>query len=222
MKGIKLKAVLGGRKFALLGAAIAVGGLSLIGGGGIAHAALGNQPGTLIITPGNDTTAHVGQLFPLSTVPSWSTTVACPSTANGSAKLVEVEADGSTEIAWSAFVNGASTPISAHGTVANTSVGGLEGLAGYGPGQTAELVVNCFIGASGGGGTTVPSMDAFISYSADGNSYSISNTPPAGPASTTTTLSVQPSTVQVNGSVTLTATWDPLESTCRHASLSIL
>jgi hypothetical protein len=195
MKGIKLKALLAGRKVALLGAVAAVAGMSLLSAVP-ANAALGTQPGTLTISPATG---------PLSTVVTWSTTVACPATANASAKLLMVNPDGATLTAWSANINGASTPLTNKTVVASTSVGGFETIAGYASGQTAELVVECFPGASGTG-TPVPFMDAFITFSADGTSYSVSGTAPAGPATPNVVLTATPNPVQVGSNVTLTAT----------------
>src|SRR5215469_7327873 len=80
MKRNKLKAVLASRQAVLLGASVAVVGLSLLSAVP-ANAALGTQPGTLTITPATG---------PLTKVPTWGTTIACPSTANGSAKLLLV------------------------------------------------------------------------------------------------------------------------------------
>lgn len=79
----------------------------------------------------------------------------------------------------------------------------VEGIGGYTTGQTAELVVVCFSGASGTG-TAVPFMDTFVTFTA--TNYSTSATPPAGPVTPAVTLSASPNPVQVGTSVTLTAT----------------
>src|SRR5262249_36608845 len=100
MKRNKLKAVLASRQAVLLGGSVAVAGLSLLSGAGVANAALGTQPGTLTITPATG---------PLTTVPTWSTTIGCLSTANASAKLLLVNPDGVTLTAYSANINGAAS-----------------------------------------------------------------------------------------------------------------
>jgi hypothetical protein len=202
VKGLRLNAVLPGRKVALLSAAIAVAGLSLLGVTP-ASALLGTQPGTLIINPGGTSTT-LGVPEPLTTVPTWSTTIACPSTANASAKLLMVNSDGVTLTAWSANINGASTPLTNKTVIASTSVGVFETLGGYSAGQTAELVVQCYTGASGTG-TAVPYEDAFITFNTDNATYAIGAVFP-GPVTPTVTLTATPNPVQVGISVTLTAT----------------
>jgi len=196
MKGIKLKAVLAGRKFALLGAAVTVAGMSLLAGG-TAYAALGTSTGTLTFS------AMSGQL---TNSPTWSQTAACPSSANASAKLLIVLSDGVTEQSWSKVINGAASALTGQAlNPAGETIGSLEGIAGYAAGNTAELVVNCYSGASGTG-TIVPFNDAFITFNADNATYTISDTAPAGPVTPTVTLSAQPNPVQVGSNVTLTAT----------------
>jgi hypothetical protein len=194
VKGIKLKAVLSGRKVALLGAAMAVAGLSLHAVAP-ASAALGTQPGTLTINPMSG---------PLTTVPTWSTTEGCPATANASEKLLEVNSDGVTLTAWSANINGAATAVSNEPVVASTTVGVFETLGGYTAGQIAELVVQCYSGPSGTG-TAVPYMDAFIDYNSDNATYLINGAQPAA-STPTVTLSAAPNPAQVGTNVNLTAT----------------
>ena len=194
MKGIKLKAVLAGRKAALLGVAVAVAGLSLLSGAP-AHAALGTQPGTLTISPSTG---------PLTTVPTWSTTIACPSDANASAKLDEVGLDGVTLTPWSASINNAAAPLSNETVVASATVGTFEAIAGYTSGQTAELVVYCFSGPNGSG-TAVPYMDTWIQFNSDSATYTTGPDLVPAPTTPTVTLFASPSPVQVGASVTLTA-----------------
>jgi hypothetical protein len=162
------------RKAALLGAAVAVAGLSLLSAAP-AKAALGTQPGTLTLTPATG---------PLSTVPTWSTTTACPSTANASAKLLLLNPDGVTLTAFSANINGASTPLTNEPTVAGASVRVLETNAGYTAGKTGELVVQCYSGASGTG-TIVRYMHARLTFNTDNTTYTVSAlSSPVAPTST--------------------------------------
>jgi hypothetical protein len=196
MKGIKLKAVHVGRKGALLGAAIGVVGLSLLGG--VANAApVGSNPGALQFTPASG---------PLSTVPTWSTTTACPAGFNF-ATLQFVAAD-STPAAPDISTIGAQTlsgtaPVTNGQLVAGTTVAALESLGGYATGQTAEAVVLCSSGQGGTGSTTF-NQDEFITFNA--TTYSTSATPPAGPVTPTVVLTAQPNPAQVGTTVTLTAT----------------
>jgi hypothetical protein len=196
MQGIKLKAVLAGRKVALLGAAAAVAGLSLLASVP-ADAAVGTSTGTLTFSQ---------MTGPLTNGPTWSQTAACPSTANASAKLVIVLSDGVTEQSWSKVINGAATALTGQAlNPVGETIGQLEGVASYTAGSTAELVVNCYSGASGTG-TIVPFNDAFITFNTDNSTYTISDTAPAGPATPTVTLSATPNPVQEGTNVTLTAT----------------
>ena len=200
MKGIKFKAVLAGRKFALLGAAVAVAGLGVLGGAGVANAALGTQPGALTFNPGT-----IGTALPLTTVPTWSTTIACPATANASAKLLLVNPDGVTLTAYSANINGAAAALTNEPVLTGASVGSIESLAGFTAGSHSEFVVECFPQASGVG-TPVPFMDDFVTFNTDGTTYTLSNTAPTGPVTPSVVLNVQPNPVQVGTNVTLTAT----------------
>jgi hypothetical protein len=195
MKGIKLKAGLAGRK-ALLGvAAVAVVGLSLVTAG-TAHAALGTSTGTLTFSAMSGSTA---------TSPTWSQGVACPGADSASAKLLVVLSDGVTEQSWSAVVNGAATALTNRALVGTTpaTIAQLWNTTGYADGSTAELVVNCYSAASGGG-TIVPFNDAWITVT--GSTYTISDIAPVGPVTPTVTLQANPSTVQVGNTVTLSAT----------------
>lgn len=196
MKGIKLKALSAGRKGVLAGAAVAVVGLSLLGSASIAHAAVGTSIGTLTLS------APTGSL---TSAPTWSQTAACPGTANGSAKLEIVLSDGVSEQAWSANINGAASALSGEALEKGATIGALESVAGYSAGQTAELVVNCYSGASGTG-TLVPFNDGFITFNTDGATYSFTDSQPSGPATPTVTLSATPNPVQEGSTVTLTAT----------------
>jgi hypothetical protein len=68
-------------------------------------------------------------------------------------------------------------------------------------GATTELAVFC---SPAGGGTGEYAGDTFVMVNTAGTTFTMTNTPPAGPASTTVTLTA--SSTQVNSNITLTAT----------------
>jgi hypothetical protein len=180
-------------------ASATIGGSTLLAAGS-AEAAVGTQPGTLVLTPGGSTAN------PTSTSPTWSTTVGCPSGFQSSAVVKEAHADGTSSSA-SVFVNSATVPLTGaipaqplQGTMAQ-----IQGFGAIPNGGTQELYVICYSGNSGTGNAQ-PFMDLFVTYSADGSTYTTSATAPAGPVATTTALNAQPSTAQVGATVTLTAT----------------
>jgi hypothetical protein len=195
MKGIKLKAVHMGRKGALLGASVAVVGLSLLGGA-VAHAAVGSNPGQLSLGPATG---------PLTSSPTWSTSAACP--AGFSFGTLQMEYSDSTAgnpdyNTIGAQTLGATAPISGATLVSGDSIGTLESQAGWTTGQTAELAVLCSSG-QGGTGTTTYDQSIFITFGA--TTYSTSATGPAGPATPVVVLTATPNPVQVGANVTLTA-----------------
>ena len=176
-----------------------IGGTTLLAAGA-AEAAIGTQPGTLVLTPGGSTPT------PTTTSPTWSTTVGCPSGFQSSAVVKSVHADG-TSSSVSVFVNSATVsltgPIPAQPLQA--TMAGIQSNAGIPNGGTQELYVICYSGNSGTGNAQ-PYMDIFVTYDATGANYTTSATPPAGPLSTTTTLTASPNPAQVSATVTLTAT----------------
>jgi hypothetical protein len=196
MKGIKFKPFQSGRKALLLGATVAIAGLSLIGGAGVAHAALGTDHGKVTLNPATG---------PLTTSPTWSTTEGCPVGNQGSEKLLMVNVDGTTTTAWSANINGAANPVTNQAVLQGDQVADFEGFGGFNAGQTTELVVQCTSGASGTGSVMFV-MDEFLTFNADGTTFSTSATPPAGPVTPTVAVTASPSTAQVGTSVLLTAT----------------
>lgn len=202
MKRIKLKAVLASRKAVLLGAAVAVVGLSLLGGTA-AHAAVGTQPGHLTFSPATGTST---------TVPTWNTDEACPAGlpfasldlvySDSTTAAPDINGIGATSV-------GATGPISGALLLNNTPLASflskaLPAFGGYKAGQTAEAVVLCSSG-TGGTGTTQYFQDEFITLTAAGG-YTTSSTPPAGPVTPNVVLSVSPNPAQVNTQVTLSAT----------------
>jgi hypothetical protein len=176
-----------GRAALLLGAVGAtVGGMML--GAGTAHAIVGKNPGLVQLSPASG---------PTSSKPTWSTSTACASGFQGSAVLREVHADLATTNSVSTVVNGTAAPFSGtlQGTMAQVQFHG-----GIPNGGTQELVVICFSGPSLTGSSD-PEQDIFITYSADGSTYTTSST-----LSTTTTLTASPNPAKVCQTVTLTAT----------------
>jgi hypothetical protein len=167
-----LKAERFGRTALLLGVAAAtVGGSLLVAGA--AQAAIGKNPGAVQLS------ATSG---PTTAKPTWSTTIACAAGFQGSAVFREVHSDGTTTNSISPTVNGTATPFS--GTLQAT-IAQIQSSGGIPNGGTQELVVICFSGASLTG-TSDPEMDIFITYSADGSTYTTSSPNPANVGQTVT------------------------------------
>jgi len=198
----KLKSLRAGRlartaaMLALAGAAI--GGTTVLTAGA-ASAAIGTSPGTLVLTPGGSTAS------PTTTSPTWSTTVGCPSGFQSSAVVKEVHADGTTTNNVSVFVNSATVPLTGPipAQPLQATMAQIQTQGGIPNGGTQELFVTCFAGNSGTGASQ-PFMNTFVTYSADGTTYTTSNTQPA--TTTTTTLTAAPSPATTGQTVTLTAT----------------
>jgi len=121
-------------------------------------------PGTLQLSPASG---------PLSSRPTWSTSVACPSGYQGSAVFSELHADGTTYTTIAPIVNGTNVPFS--GTLLAT-IARIQFFGGVPDGGTEELFVQCTSGP-GGTGNTLNDMKIYITYSADGTSYTTSSTP---------------------------------------------
>ena len=199
MKGtpiIKLKSLSVGRKVLLGGAAAATLGLAMLGGTA-AHAAapLGNEPGQLTLSVGTSgsTTAAAG---------TYTTLQGCPAGFQGSGALAAVNSDGASTTLISPVTNGTA---SAWTGQLNSTFAKIMTLTGVGAGQTDELVVDCNSQGSLVGNDTF-AMDIWVTYSANGATFTISNTPPAGPADTTTVVSATPNPAQEGTTVTLSAT----------------
>ena len=170
-----------------------VGGMLL--GAGPAQAALGTQPGTVNLVPPTGAT---------SSTPTWATTVACPSGFQGSAVFEEVHSDGTTFTTISPVVNSSTTSLAAPFTgTLQATIATIQSIGGIPNGGTQELFVQCASG-TGGTGNVQNVMDIFITYSADGTTYSTANAPPA--TSTTTTLATSNASPTTCTAVTLTAT----------------
>jgi hypothetical protein len=200
MKGtpiIKLKSLSVGRRVLLGGAAAAVLGLAMLGGGTAAHAAapLGNEPGQVSISGGTSGSTSATGL-------TYTTAVGCPAGSQGSGALTAVNSDGASTTLISPVTNGTASPWTGQ---LNATFAKIESLTGVGAGQTDELVVDCNSQQSLLG-NDVFAMDVWITYSADGTAYTLSNSPPAGPAATTTVVTATPNPAQVGSTVTLNAT----------------
>src|SRR5579859_2034147 len=152
--------------------AVVVGGVLLsvyaAQGAQAVQAALGTNPGAVALTPASGAT---------SSMPTWSTTTACPAGFQGSAVFRAVKPDGSTF-----SISNVSSFVTApfHGTLQGP-ISEIQSVAGIANGGTEELVVICFSGASLTG-TSHPDMSTFITYSANGTSYTSTGVPPTSPA----------------------------------------
>jgi hypothetical protein len=148
-----------GRTAVVLGLA---GGMLGGFGAAAAQAAVGSEPGDVSLSPASG---------PTSGTPTWSTTVGCNSGFQGSAVFRIVTASGGT-FSISPGVASVAAPFS--GTLQDP-ISLIQSVAGTPNGGTAELVVYCFSGASLTG-TSDPEMSTFLTFSADGSTYSTSGT----------------------------------------------
>jgi hypothetical protein len=142
---------------------LVVAGGMFLGAEGIAEASVGNNPGAVQLNPASGST---------SSTPTWSTSVGCNAGFQGSAVLRDVESDGVTTDSISQAVNGTANPFS--GTL-QASMAQIQALGSIPNGGTQELVVVCFSGPSLTG-TSSPEMNIFVTYSADGSTYSTGST----------------------------------------------
>jgi len=197
-----------GRRALLLGVAAAmVGGSMLVAGA--AQAAIGKNPGAVQLSATSGATTAK---------PTWSTTVACAAGFQGSAVFREVHSDGTSTNSISPAVNGTAAPFS--GTLQAT-IAQIQTAGGIPNGGTQELVVICFSGASTTG-TSDPEMDIFITYSADGSTYTTNSTGPVQAVNTTTTLTASPNPATTGQTVTRTATEVAADSTHPAGSVQFM
>lgn len=148
-----------------------VAGAALLGGyaahaAPAARAGLGTQPGAVTLSPASGATSGK---------PAWSTSTACAAGYRGSAVFREVHADGTTN-SVSRVVNGTSAPFS--GTL-QAPISAIQAAGHVADGGSQELVVICFSGPSLTG-TSHPQMSMFITYSANGASYTSGSSPSSG------------------------------------------
>jgi Bacterial Ig-like domain (group 3) len=192
-----------GRKALLAGVATATLGLTMLGGtAAYAAAPLGNSPGNVAITATSGSAALTGG----STATSglwYKTLTGCPSGEQGSGVLTAVNSDGVNTTLIAPITNGTASPWVGQ---INSTFAQIMTLTGVGAGQTDELVVDCNSQPSLNGTPDVFVQDIWVTYSADGSTFTLSSTPPAGPANTTVVVSATPNPAQVGSTVTLNAT----------------
>ena len=128
-------------------------------------AAVGTSPGTVKLIPASG---------PVNSTPSWATTIACPAGYQGSALFTEADTDGS-QTSISQVVDGTAAPFGAK-LIATVTM--LKYLAGTPNGGSDELFMICASG-QGATGKTMNVMDTYITYSADGKTYTTSATKPS-------------------------------------------
>ncbi|HEX4834692.1 MAG TPA: Ig-like domain-containing protein [Trebonia sp.] len=175
-------------------AATAIVGVALLSGS--AHAAgIASGPG-LTVTPASGSSNVQG---------SYAST-ACPAGFQGSAQIRAVYSDPSLGSPFSvSAVNNQVTSAFTGTFFPGSTMAQFYANAGYAGAATEEFIAYCFSGASAQG-TSTPAFDDWVTWSADGSTYTTSATAPAGPPATTTTLTASPSTAQAGATVTLTAT----------------
>jgi hypothetical protein len=149
-------------------AAIAVVGLSAAQ----ANATAGAQAGALKISPSSGPVTASGLRY--------AATTACPSGKNGSAVVRLVDPGTGATANASTVNNSVASPFS--GSL-NATFAQLAAVFPDIAGTTSEMAVFCFSGASATG-TSVAVQDTFVTITADGANYTISNS--GGPTTTTT------------------------------------
>lgn len=197
MKGIanRLK-----RGAVLTGIGALVAGAAVLGSTS-AHAAtiVGTQLGGITISPASGAVTATGLTY---------SSTACPSGNNGSA-VVRLVDPAAGQLSNLTAVNNSVT--SAFTGTFNTTFATQQTIfSDLGPNTTAEIVVDCFSGASTTG-TSIPVQYTFVTFDATGANYTISNNGPA--QGTTTTLTANPNPA-INGNVVnFTATVSPSSAT---------
>ncbi|HEX6453607.1 MAG TPA: Ig-like domain repeat protein [Trebonia sp.] len=174
--------------------ALVVGGTVL--GSTAAHAAIGNGPGQLSLTPA--TGATTGQAI------TYATTTACPAGNNGSGVVRIVDPGTGQTDNLSVVNNSVTAPFS--GSLNTDAFSGEEAVFPDLAGSTFEVVVACFPGASAVG-PAVYVQDTFVTLDSTGSTYTETNSGPA--TNTTTTLTANPNPATDGQSVVLTATVAP-------------
>jgi len=194
-----------GRTVLILGVVGATAG-ALVLGGGVANAAVGKDPGKVTLSPASGAT---------SAQPTWATSTGCASGFQGSAVLKVVTASATPSI--STAVNGTASPFSGTLQAPLTTIMSVYGLTA---GTTYEIVVVCFAAQSETGASD-PEQDEWITFSADGSSYTTAATPPATPG-TATVLTATPATATAGSPETLTATVSDVDGTTAAGSVAFL
>ena len=150
------------RRAVLLGAGMLVAGTALLGAAQ-ANAAVGTQPGALVISPATGTTTVTGLTY--------RTTTACPGGHQGSGVVRLVDPGTGATANASAVNNSVATPFS--GSL-NATFAQLTGVFPGIKGRTSEMAVYCFPSPSAVG-TPIAVQDTFVTINAAGNHYSISS-----------------------------------------------
>ncbi|HKE67095.1 MAG TPA: Ig-like domain-containing protein [Micromonosporaceae bacterium] len=159
----------------------------------------GSSPGTLHLVPSSGAS---------SVIPNFQTDIGCPAGFQATANVEGIDNAGGLS-GLSIAVPPTQTPNPFSGVLLGTmgdilGTLGPNGTAGP-PGQTYEFVVECNASPT----SHVFVMSTFVTYSADGTSWTSSGTPPAGATPTTTTLGAVPTTALQGANVTLNATVTP-------------
>jgi hypothetical protein len=198
------------RAVVLLGAGALIASASVLGTIGTAYAAnpttiLGNDGGTLTVSP------NTGQASGSVTVGS----NACPAGIQGSAKLLIVDPLDQTDTSLLAPLSNSVASSFSFTVSSSNSQGSLanqENLVNNLDGNVAEVVVQCY-SQSGGFGTSQYEQDAFLSFSANGSTFTVVPPPAAAPTNVTVGLTASPSPATGGQQVTLTATVTPSNAT---------
>jgi hypothetical protein len=193
MKAIHLKrsAVLAGLVGAAMGAVLLVPAAAQAQ---VSNPPKGQNPGGMTLSPA----AGAGTV-----TPNFSAAHACPAgTINATISLID---NAGHEQQVGGPFNSTTVGAAPWNGAFFATMGDIFGVSGATGADTFEIVVDCHATA-GVPGTFTDST--FVSFNADGSTYSSSATPPAGAVATTTSLT-GPSLVQTGGNVTLNATVAP-------------
>ena len=192
---MRLKPANAGRLARLVGVTAALAGASVLGATAAyaAPGALGTGPG-LTLTPSSGATTMSGGAVAYNSP-------ACPTGFQGSGIVRGVNSDGTT-YSVSAFNNGVAAAFS--GTLlSNATMAQIRDNSDiFSAGGSQEFVVVCFAGASGAGASQ-NSVDTFVNWSADGNTWATGTPVQAHP--TAVALSATPNPASTGQTVTITA-----------------
>jgi hypothetical protein len=194
------------RAVLLLGVVGMITGAGLLTAG-FAVAGVGSQPGDLTLSPASG---------PVTKVPTYQTTIGCPSGFQASAQLSEFNTDGSY---GSIIADGVASPTAAFSGALEFPVGSALSLGtNVGNGQTSEWAMGCYSGAAESGSVEYV-MSTFVTLSADGTTYTSGSTPGAGPTTTTTSTSTSASaSATVSSSPTDSSSASPSDSSSASPS----
>jgi hypothetical protein len=151
-------------RIALLGVATAT--VTLLGACS-AQTSVGKNPAAVQLNPDSG---------PTSSTPTWSTATACATGFQGSAVFREVHRDKVSTNSISRATHSDTAPF---GGTLQAPISAIQAAGGIPDGGTQKLVVICFSGPALTG-TSHQEMDIFVTYSADGRTYTTRSTAPAG------------------------------------------